>query len=195
MGIGGSCRGWLPLQVPEFSRERATLIFDYPGVGGSEARDGAFSTADLADTAAALLDALDIERADVGGAFMGGMVAQELALRHPQRVERLVLMGTFARPDAKRRMLLEQWRELARSDAPLSVMIRDRLLWTAHDDTIAAHRSDRADDRVLHARRRAALGGAVRAPVRRLPRPRHARRASPQIRAADAGARAARRTC
>lgn len=137
MGIGGSCRGWLPLQVPEFSRERPTLIFDYPGVGGSEAQAGPFSTADLADTAVGLLDALDIEQADVGGAFMGGMVAQELALRHPQRVARLVLMGTYARADAKRRMLLEQWRELARSDAPLSVMIRDRLLWTAHDDTIA----------------------------------------------------------
>jgi pimeloyl-ACP methyl ester carboxylesterase len=137
MGIGGSCRGWLPLQVPEFSRERAVLIFDYPGVGGSEDRPGAFRTADLADTLAALLDALEIERADVGGAFMGGMVAQELALRHPQRVERLVLMGSYARPDAKRRLLLEQWRELSRIDAPLSVMIRDRLLWTAHDDTIA----------------------------------------------------------
>ncbi|HVH17301.1 MAG TPA: alpha/beta fold hydrolase [Myxococcota bacterium] len=137
IGIGGSCRGWLPLQVPEFSRERATLIFDYPGVGGSEPREGAFSTADLADTAVALLDALGIGRADVGGAFMGGMLAQELALRHPQRVERLVLMGSFARADAKRRLLLAQWRELARSDAPLSTMIRDRLLWTAHDDTIA----------------------------------------------------------
>jgi pimeloyl-ACP methyl ester carboxylesterase len=137
MGVGGSCRGWLPLQVPEFSRERATLIFDYPGVGGSEAREGAFSTADLADTAVALLDALDLPRADVGGVFMGGMVAQEMALRHPQRVERLVLMGTFARADAKRRMLLEQWRELARIDAPLSAMVRDRLLWTANDDTIA----------------------------------------------------------
>jgi pimeloyl-ACP methyl ester carboxylesterase len=137
MGMGGSCRGWLPLQVPEFSRERAVLIFDYPGVGGSEASGGDFTTADLADTLAALLDALEIERADVGGAFMGGMVAQELALRHPQRVERLVLMGTYARPDAKRRLLLEQWRELARIDAPLSALIRDRLLWTAHDETIA----------------------------------------------------------
>jgi pimeloyl-ACP methyl ester carboxylesterase len=137
MGIGGSCRGWLPLQVPEFSRERTTLIFDYPGVGGSEARPGPFSTRDLADTTAALLDALGIECADVAGAFMGGMVAQELALRHPQRVERLLLMGTYARPDAKRRLLLEQWRELARIDAPLHVMVRDRLLWTAHDDTIA----------------------------------------------------------
>jgi pimeloyl-ACP methyl ester carboxylesterase len=137
MGIGGSCRGWLPLQVPEFSRQRATLIFDYPGVGGSEAREGAFSTADLADTVVALLDSLGIERADVGGSFMGGMVAQELALRHPERVERLLLMGTYARPDAKRRMLLQHWRDLAQGDTPLHVMVRDRLLWTALDETIA----------------------------------------------------------
>ncbi len=93
MGIGGSCRGWLPLQVPEFSKHRTTLIFDYPGVGGSEAGEAAFSTGDLADTLAALLDALSIEKADVLGPFMGGMVAQELALRHPQRVDRLVLVG------------------------------------------------------------------------------------------------------
>jgi pimeloyl-ACP methyl ester carboxylesterase len=35
-GSGGSCRGWLALQVPDFSREHRTLIFDHPGVGGSE---------------------------------------------------------------------------------------------------------------------------------------------------------------
>ena len=136
MGIGGSCRGWLPIQVPEFSRHRRTLIFDYPGVGNSEGDDAAFSTADLADTVAGLLDALVIERAAVLGAFMGGMVAQELALRHAARVERLVLVGTYARPDAKRRMLLTQWRELARIGAPLEVLVRDRLLWTAQDETI-----------------------------------------------------------
>jgi pimeloyl-ACP methyl ester carboxylesterase len=67
---------------------------------------------------------------------MGGMVAQELALRHPQRVRRLVLVGTYARPDAKRRMLLTQWRDLARLDSPLELLIRDRLLWTAQDETI-----------------------------------------------------------
>ena len=136
MGIGGSCRGWLPIQVPEFSRHRRTLIFDYPGVGNSEGDDAPFSTADLADTLAGLLDALAIERAAVLGAFMGGMVAQELALRHSARVERLVLVGTYARPDAKRRMLLTQWRELARIGAPLEVLVRDRLLWTAQDETI-----------------------------------------------------------
>ena len=136
MGIGGSCRGWLPIQVPEFSRHRRTLIFDYPGVGNSEGDDAPFTTADLADTLAGLLDALSIERATVLGAFMGGMVAQELALRRPERVERLVLVGTYARPDAKRRMLLAHWRELARQGVTLDVLVRDRLLWTAQEETI-----------------------------------------------------------
>jgi len=136
MGIGGSCRGWLPIQVPEFARHRRTLIFDYPGVGNSEPDDAPFSTGDLADTVAGLFDALAIERAAVLGAFMGGMVAQELALRHPERVERLVLVGTYARADAKRRMLLAHWRELARQGVPLEVLVRDRLLWTAQEETI-----------------------------------------------------------
>jgi pimeloyl-ACP methyl ester carboxylesterase len=136
MGIGGSCRGWLPVQVPEFSQQRRTLIFDYPGVGGSDPREGDFSTGDLAEVMDGLLAALQVPTADVLGVFMGGMVAQELALRHPERVRRLVLVGTYARPDAKRRMLLTQWRDLARIDAPLEVLIRDRLLWTAQDETI-----------------------------------------------------------
>src|SRR3990172_7114579 len=76
------------------------------------------------------------ERPDVLGAFRGGMVAQELALRHPARVERLVLVGTYARPDAKRRLLLEHWRDLAREGAPLRALVRERLLWTLQDETL-----------------------------------------------------------
>lgn len=136
MGIGGSCRGWLALQVPELSRQRRVLIFDYPGVGNSEGDDAPFGTRELAGRVAGLLDALEIARADVLGAFMGGMVAQELALGHAPRVGRLVLVGTYARPDAKRRMLLTHWRELARLGAPLELLVRDRLLWTAQDATI-----------------------------------------------------------
>jgi len=136
MGMGGSCRGWLPLQVPDFSQQHHTLIFDHRGAGGSEDPGGPFSTAQLADDTAGLFDALGIDRADVLGVFMGGMVAQELALRHPRRVDRLVLVGTYARPDAKRRLLLEQWRELARSNASIETLVRERLLWTLQDDTL-----------------------------------------------------------
>ncbi len=136
MGMGGSCQGWLPLQVPEFSQRRRTVIFDHRGVGGSEDPGGEFTTADLADDLAGLLDALGIERADVLGAFMGGMAAQEFALRHPERLDRLVLVGTYGRPDAKRRMLLEEWRDRARSGAPIEFFVRERLLWTLRDDTL-----------------------------------------------------------
>jgi pimeloyl-ACP methyl ester carboxylesterase len=136
MGMGGSCRGWLPLQVPDFSRERRTVIFDHRGVGESEDSGGEVTTAQLADDAVHLLDALDIERADVLGVFMGGMVAQEMALRHPERVDRLVLTGTYARPDAKRRLLLEHWRDLAESGASVDVLVRERMLWSLHDETL-----------------------------------------------------------
>jgi pimeloyl-ACP methyl ester carboxylesterase len=136
MGLGGSCRGWLALQVPELAERHRTVIYDHRGVGESGDPGGPFSTADLADDAARLLDALRIERAHVLGAFLGGMVAQELALRHPGRVVRLVLVGTWARPDAKRRMLLEKWKAMVGHGLPLAVIAQERMLWTLSDETL-----------------------------------------------------------
>ena len=136
MGLGGSSRGWQALQVPEFSGQHRSVTYDHRGVGESEDPGGAFSTADLADDAAQLLDVLGIARAHVLGAFMGGMVAQELALRHPRRVERLVLVGTYARPDAKRRMLLEKWKEMVGHGLPLEIVAQERMLWTLSDETL-----------------------------------------------------------
>ena len=64
------------------------------------------------------------------------MTIQEAALAAPDRFRRLVLIGSWARPDAKRRMLIEQWAALARHDVPSSFMIRQRLLWTMTDETL-----------------------------------------------------------
>ena len=136
MGTGGSCRGWLPLQVPEFSQQHRTLIFDHRGVGGSDDADSPLSIASMADDTVGLLDALEIERAHVLGVFMGGMIAQEMALRHADRVSKLVLAGTYSRADAKRRMLLEQWRALALAEVPIEILVRERLLWTLQDETL-----------------------------------------------------------
>jgi pimeloyl-ACP methyl ester carboxylesterase len=135
-GLGGSARGWLALQVPEFSDRHRCVIYDHRGVGASEDPGGPFTTADLADDAARLLDTLGLERAHVLGAFLGGMVAHELALRHPERVDRMILVGSWARPDAKRRMLIEKWKAMNGHGLPLEVIAWERMLWTLSDQTL-----------------------------------------------------------
>ncbi|MFG2094866.1 alpha/beta fold hydrolase [Streptomyces sp. NPDC048612] len=75
----------------DFHATHATLTMDYRGTGASGAPDGPYSTQLFADDVITVLDALEIERADVYGTSMGGRVAQWLAARHPHRVRRLVL--------------------------------------------------------------------------------------------------------
>ncbi len=71
------------------------VVFDNRGMGLSGKAELPFTTADLADDTLGLLDALEIERAHVVGISMGGMIAQELALAHPERIHTLTLGATY----------------------------------------------------------------------------------------------------
>ena len=99
MGWGGDHTAWA-FQTPVFAGRFRVVVFDNRGAGQSSAPDAPFSIADMADDAVALLDHLGIARAHVAGASMGGMIAQEIALRHSDRVRTLQLHCTLARPDA-----------------------------------------------------------------------------------------------
>jgi 3-oxoadipate enol-lactonase len=71
------------------------IAFDNRGMGLSGPAQMPFGIVDLARDARALLDALEIERAHVVGISMGGMIAQELALAHPERIRSLTLGATY----------------------------------------------------------------------------------------------------
>ena len=75
-------------------RDRTVIAFDGPGVGASEIPVVPYSMPMLSDVAARVLDAVGIEKADVVGYSHGGAVAQQLAVDHPTRVNRLVLLAT-----------------------------------------------------------------------------------------------------
>lgn len=90
--------GWWDRLLGRFAADRLTITFDYRGTGesaGSQpSAERPWSTASLADDAAQVLDALGVDRADVYATSMGGRVAQELAIRHADRLRHLVLACT-----------------------------------------------------------------------------------------------------
>ncbi len=89
MGYGMPGTAWLPM-IPFLPGFRC-ICFDNRGTGESDRPEGPYTIPDMADDASALLDAIGVARAKVYGISMGGMIAQELALRHPEKVEKLVL--------------------------------------------------------------------------------------------------------
>jgi 3-oxoadipate enol-lactonase len=93
MGLGMNATGWWRT-VPVLAERLEVVAFDNRGVGRSDRPEGPYSVAQMADDCVAVLDAAHIERAHVYGLSLGGMIAQEVALRHPARVDRLVLGAT-----------------------------------------------------------------------------------------------------
>ncbi len=83
--------------------------FDNRGVGRSSTPDGPFTIADFAADTAGLIDALGLKRPHVVGSSMGGAIAQELALAHPDRVRSLVLNGTWCRGDRFLHEVFRNW--------------------------------------------------------------------------------------
>lgn len=94
-GLGSSAVHWYA-QVPALSEHFQVIIFDNRGIGRSSNDDEPFTINDLAADTVRVLDALRIERAHVLGISMGGMIAQEMAIEYPHRVNRLILVATHS---------------------------------------------------------------------------------------------------
>jgi pimeloyl-ACP methyl ester carboxylesterase len=100
MGLGYGAWAWWR-QVPAFTPHHRVITFDNRGVGRTSQPDIPYTIPMLADDTAALLTALGIDRAHILGHSLGGWIAQELALSHPDLIDRLILCGTsFGGPNA-----------------------------------------------------------------------------------------------
>lgn len=93
-GLGGNLATWDDAFVHGLARHFRTLVFDNRGTGRSDKPDHPYSIRTFSDDAAALFDSLGWNNAHVFGASMGGMIAQQFALDHVSRVERLILCCT-----------------------------------------------------------------------------------------------------
>jgi 3-oxoadipate enol-lactonase len=95
MGMSGTALHWSEPFLSALQRDFETIVYDHRGVGASSRMSERFTIAQLAEDAAGLLAALELDAAHVLGISMGGMVAQELALAHPEKVMALGLGCTY----------------------------------------------------------------------------------------------------
>ncbi len=93
-GTGGDLRSGSQVLSAPLAKDFEVLVYDQRGLGRSDKPDVPYTMASYAEDADALLSALGWDNCIVVGTSFGGMVAQELALRQPERIERLVLCCT-----------------------------------------------------------------------------------------------------
>ncbi len=137
-GIGADLKDPISIfatPVPQYFR---ILAFDPRGLGESDSPQEPCSIAELADDAAGLAEAAGWERYHLLGASMGGMVAQELALRYPAKVERLVLSVTNGGGVNSGPQVIDKLNEMSTAEKfELSDSRKDEVWVAAHPDMVS----------------------------------------------------------
>jgi pimeloyl-ACP methyl ester carboxylesterase len=127
MGITAPGAVW-EAHAAEWEKSFRCILGDNRGVGGSDKPEGPYTSAMMADDYAGLLDALGIEKARVVGCSMGSIIAQQLALRHPSKIQSAVLMCTWGRCDRYARSVFNHMEHIKARLTPSEFMEYIQLL-------------------------------------------------------------------
>ena len=130
-GVGVGRWGWEPVAA-RLARRFQVISIDNRGIGASDTPPGHYSTRAMANDVLAVLDHAGIQGASLVGTSLGGMIAQELALAHPERVDKLVLVATIpggprSRPMPLPTTYLFAWAPFMTSQAKLQQFVHATL--------------------------------------------------------------------
>ncbi|MGI9544944.1 MAG: alpha/beta fold hydrolase [Cyclobacteriaceae bacterium] len=117
MGFGADGNVW-EKHAAVYEQHFRCIILDNRGVGKSDAPHGPYSTAMMADDTAAVMDHLGVTQAKVAGISMGGAIAQELALNHPERVSCLALISTWPSFNTYAKTVYENLKSIRKTAKP-----------------------------------------------------------------------------
>ncbi len=152
-GLGFDRSGWAPV-TRRLQRHFRLLLVDNRGVGRSDVSADSVTVADLSNDVVRVLNAAGVRRGHVLGTSLGGMVAQELAIDHPERVDRLVLACTtpgwpyaYAMPAASVQLMA------ATNHLPREVALRRHVENALSEQTVKT-RPELVERLVAHQRRR-----------------------------------------
>ncbi len=153
MGITGPGAAW-EKHVAEWEKNFRCIIVDNRGVGRSSQPEGPYSSALMADDCAGLLEALGLENVRVVGCSMGSIIAQQLALRYPQKIRSLVLMCPWARCDNKAKSIFQHMKHCKVKLSPeefslyIQILIYSKKSWDneAFFASLAEDRKNSAND-------------------------------------------------
>lgn len=127
-GLASDLRA-LEFVVPLLVQKFKVIMFDNRGAGRTDVTEAPYTTSMLADDAVALMDALKISKAHVLGHSMGGAIAQHLALKHPEKIKKLILSSTFAKQPARTKWSVATLVNLLKEKVSLPLIVQINLPW------------------------------------------------------------------
>jgi len=140
-GLGGTRLSWWK-QIDPFAKKFRVLNLDNRDAGDSALGTAPYTIADMADDVAGVIKKLNLGRAHIVGISMGGMIAQELAIRHSELVDKLVLVGTTAGGPTGVNAKPEIAALLMRTEGDVETRVRRTFTTIAGEGHMAKHPED-----------------------------------------------------